>query len=108
MKKCERLWLMPGNEAYDYKSAIVYWMKSKLRLNLAENHKRENGGRKMPDIFIIIYLVLGYWATGQTIYRNRILIGTGNGIFLHRVIMGALLGWILIPWAIIVCITQNR
>lgn len=50
---------------------------------------------------IIIYMILGYWATGKTIYRNRILFGTAQGIFLHRVILGFLLGVILIPWAII-------
>lgn len=50
---------------------------------------------------IIIYLVLGYWATGQTIYRNRILIGTNQGIFMERLISGAILGFILIPIAIV-------
>lgn len=50
---------------------------------------------------ILIYMVLGYWATGRTIYKNRILIGTANGIFLERLIMGTLLGWALIPVAII-------
>lgn len=53
------------------------------------------------DILWIIYMVLGYWATGRTIYRNRILIGTTNGIFLNRLILGFLLGPILIPIAII-------
>lgn len=50
---------------------------------------------------IVIYLVLGYWSTGQTIYRNSILIGTTQGIFLKRVMMGAIFGWILIPIAVI-------
>ena len=50
---------------------------------------------------MLVYMVLGYWATGRTIYKNKILIGTTNGIFLERVIMGTLLGWILIPVAII-------
>ena len=60
----------------------------------------------MQTLLIIIYLALGYWATGQTIYRNRILIGSGQGIFLHRVIVGAILGFILIPIAIIMCIIR--
>ncbi|MDY4515176.1 MAG: hypothetical protein SPD93_01605 [Lachnospiraceae bacterium] len=69
---------------------------------MPHNKKRKKErGKCMPSWVIIVYLILGYWATGQTIYRNRILIGTGNGIFLHRVIMGALLGFVLIPWAII-------
>ena len=50
---------------------------------------------------IIIYMILGYWATGKTIYRDRILFGTAQGIFLNRLILGFLLGFILIPWAII-------
>ena len=49
----------------------------------------------------IIYLILGYWATGRTIYRNQILIGTASNIFLRRVMMGAILGFVLIPIAII-------
>lgn len=61
----------------------------------------------MSKILLVSYLVLGYWATGQTIYKNRILIGTGNGIFLHRVIMGAILGFILIPWAVITCVISK-
>lgn len=53
------------------------------------------------EIFIIIYIILGYWATGQTIYRNKILLGTASGIFLNRVILGFLLGFVLIPIAVI-------
>lgn len=49
----------------------------------------------------VIYLILGYWATGQTIYRNKILIGTGQSIFLQRAIMGFIFGFVLIPVAII-------
>ena len=52
-------------------------------------------------ILLFIYMVLGYWATGRTIYANKILIGAGNNIFLQKVIMGTLLGWALIPVAII-------
>ena len=52
-------------------------------------------------IILAIYMAAGYWATGKTIYANRILIGAWNAIFLRRVIMGTLLGVVLIPWAII-------
>lgn len=61
----------------------------------------------MPEWVIIVYVILGYWATGQTIYRNKILIGTGNGIFLHRVIIGALFGFVLIPWAVIAMLIRK-
>ncbi|MDE7434935.1 MAG: hypothetical protein K2N01_03800 [Lachnospiraceae bacterium] len=56
----------------------------------------------------IIYMVLGYWATGRTIYRNKILIGTGQAIFMQRLIMGVLLGWILIPIALLVAIFGRK
>ena len=52
-------------------------------------------------ILILIYIVAGYWSTGKTIYANKILIGTGNSIFMQRVIMGTVLGWVLIPIAIL-------
>ena len=50
---------------------------------------------------VLIYVILGYWATGQTIYRNSVLIGTGQAIFMRRVIMGFIFGFVLIPVAII-------
>ena len=55
---------------------------------------------------MIIYLILGYWATGQTIYRDKILYGTAEGIFLHRLIAGFILGFILIPIALIRCLMR--
>lgn len=56
--------------------------------------------RRIYMILIIIYMALGYWATGKTIYANSVLIGTWTGIFMKRVIMGTLLGWVLIPVAL--------
>lgn len=52
-------------------------------------------------MLLLVYMILGYWATGKTIYANKILIGTGSAIFLQRLIMGFLLGFILIPIAVI-------
>jgi hypothetical protein len=60
---------------------------------------RQKGGRKM--IIILIYMALGYWATGRTIYADRILIGSSTAIFGRKLCMGFLFGWALIPWAII-------
>lgn len=54
----------------------------------------------------IIYLLVAYWATGQTVYRNKILIGTEQSIFLQRVAVGFLFGIFLIPWAIITSIIR--
>ena len=63
--------------------------------------QKEKGGKVTMTILLIIYMALGYWTTGKTIYANKILIGTGNAIFMQRVIWGTLFGWILIPVAII-------
>ena len=52
-------------------------------------------------MLFIIYLILGYWATGRTIYRNRILIGSWKSIFFQKIAVALLLGWILIPIAIV-------
>lgn len=52
----------------------------------------------------ILYMILGYLATGRTIYRNSILMGTASGIFLHRLIIGTVAGFILIPIAIVLWI----
>jgi hypothetical protein len=57
---------------------------------------------------IFIYMILGYWAVGKTIYKNRVLIGTASGIFLRKVTIGFLLGWILIPIAIVLALTARR
>lgn len=55
----------------------------------------------MEIILFAAYIVLGYWAAGQTIYANKIRIGTLYNLLLTRIITGFLLGWILIPIAII-------
>lgn len=52
-------------------------------------------------IIFLIYVVLGYWSTGQTIYANKIIISTGNTMFIRRLTYGTIFGWILIPVAII-------
>lgn len=53
-------------------------------------------------VILIIYLALGYWAVGQTIFKNRVFIEYKFGaVFVQRVIYGCLLGWVLIPVAVI-------
>ncbi|HBI60974.1 MAG TPA: hypothetical protein DDY31_07155 [Lachnospiraceae bacterium] len=49
----------------------------------------------------IIYMIAGYWAVGETIYANKIRIGTAQNLFLSRFILGFAFGFILIPIAII-------
>ena len=55
----------------------------------------------MGSLVLIIYWVAGYWATGQTIYANKVVIYLGNSFFLRRACLGLFFGWILIPVAII-------
>ncbi len=61
----------------------------------------------MGEIFLLIYFAVGYWAVGQTIYANRIIFGTFKDIFLEKFMLAFLLGWILIPIAIIKKILQK-
>lgn len=56
----------------------------------------------------ILYIVLGYWAVGKTIYRNKIVVTTMFNWFCTKLAYGTFLGIILIPWAIIVTILDNR
>lgn len=55
----------------------------------------------MGTVLLIVYWVAGYWAAGQTIYANKVVIYTGNAFFLKKAALGFFFGWILIPVAII-------
>lgn len=55
----------------------------------------------MDNILLLVYIALGYWACGKTIYANKIRIGTASNLFISRFILGFFLGWILIPVALI-------
>lgn len=46
-------------------------------------------------------MILGYWAAGRTVYRNKIMIGTFQNIFFRKLLVGFFFGFILIPMAII-------
>lgn len=53
-------------------------------------------------IIIIIYMVLGYWAVGETLWKNKTIVEFKFGAaFTQRLIWGTVLGWILIPAAVI-------
>ena len=52
-------------------------------------------------IFFIVYWIAGYWAVTQTIDANKTFIYSGNALFMRRVTIAFLFGWVLIPWAII-------
>lgn len=55
----------------------------------------------MGAILLFVYVALGYWATGKTIYANKIIVGDMQKFFITRVIWGMLFGWVLIPVAIL-------
>jgi hypothetical protein len=56
----------------------------------------------------VIYLVLGYWAVGKTIYANKIVIGSMWIFFCRKLAYAMLFGWILIPIALLKLIFFRR
>lgn len=62
----------------------------------------------MDYILFIAYIVLSYWAVGETVYANKILIGTTSAIMTKKLVVGMVLGFILIPIAIIKVILLSR
>lgn len=55
-------------------------------------------------VLFLIYAALGYWSTGVTIYANKIVFHAFGELFIRRLILGVLFGWILIPVALIKCV----
>ncbi len=50
----------------------------------------------------LIYCAAGFWATKWTIYYNKIVVEfQPMALFSKRLLYGIVLGWALIPWAII-------
>lgn len=53
-------------------------------------------------IVAIIYIVLGYWAVNKVIYEGKVVIYTdGMNLFIKKVTYAIILGWLLIPIAIL-------
>ena len=48
-----------------------------------------------------LYLAAGYWAAGKTVYANKIMVGSWSSMVIQRMVVGAVLGVILIPIALI-------
>lgn len=61
----------------------------------------------MP-ILVFVYMILGYWATGKTIYANKIVFHAFGELFMQRMVYGAVLGWFLIPWALLKMLFSRR
>lgn len=50
----------------------------------------------------IIYLVLSYWAVGKVIYADKVVFySSWTAFFAKKMAIGLLIGWILIPIAIL-------
>lgn len=60
----------------------------------------------MEEILLIVYLIAGYWATGKTIYANKVIIAEPSKFMARRLGLGLLFGWILIPIAILRCVLK--
>lgn len=52
------------------------------------------------ELLVILYIILGYWAAGKTVYANKIVFYSGI-IHMNRVFVGFFLGWLLIPIALL-------
>lgn len=55
----------------------------------------------MDLIIFLVYIALGYWAVGETIDANRIIISTFHANFMRKVTIAFVCGFVLIPVAII-------
>lgn len=54
----------------------------------------------LSGIVWILYIVLGYWSVGQTIYANKIIIGPMGTLWIKRFILGFMFGWVLIYYKV--------
>lgn len=53
----------------------------------------------------IIYCVLGYWAVNKVLYEDKVVIySDGMQLFIKKMAYALVLGWALIPIAIIKCL----
>lgn len=60
-------------------------------------------------VIFIIYMALGYWATGLTTHANKIFMGYAIGeLLVERLCWAFIFGWALIPVAMIKCIFFRR
>lgn len=53
------------------------------------------------EIIFLLYMIAGYWAVPRTIYKNKMVYTSYFNWVMTRLIWGTLLGFILIPWAIL-------
>ena len=57
---------------------------------------------KLAVVLIIAYFAAGYWAVNKTIYANKVVVyGRIGDLFIQKMIWAGVLGWALIPVALI-------
>ena len=57
---------------------------------------------KLSFVLVIVYFAAGYWAVNKTIYANKVVVYSKIGdLFVQKVIWAVVLGWALIPAALI-------
>ncbi len=49
---------------------------------------------------VVIYWILGYIAYGY-VNRDKVYIYTRGQLFRHKLVIGLILGWLFIPWAVL-------
>lgn len=59
-------------------------------------------------MILIIYWILGYWATGVVLYRNKVVVYTEGALFSKKLIYGLVFGWLFIPIAILKSLLGSR
>lgn len=62
----------------------------------------------MEGFLLLVYLIAGYWATGKTIYANKVIIAEPTKFMTRRIALGFLFGWVLVPVAIIKIVLENK
>lgn len=56
-------------------------------------------------IIFLIYTIAGYWAVNKVIYEGKVVIySNGTDLFIKKLVYAWLLGWVLIPIAILKCV----
>lgn len=60
------------------------------------------------NMLVIIYCIVGYWAVNKVIYEGKVVIySDGMQLFIKKMAYTLVLGWALIPIAIIKCLIKR-
>lgn len=60
-------------------------------------------------MIVIIYCIAGYWAVNKVLYEGKVVIySDGMQLFIKKITYALILGWALIPIAIIKCLFKRQ